>query len=145
MCQSLVIGEYTDTETGTNPNRTHYQLMLRDARSGKFSHLAAENAERFGRDDAEALRAIDELDRLGIQVRFADYPDLNPTDADERIMISLNFTLARRESKKLSERVKGGIYAKLRNGGYAGRPPDGYVNRQAATQGIEKSILGRVH
>ncbi|MEO0565813.1 MAG: recombinase family protein, partial [Chloroflexota bacterium] len=48
-----VIEEYSDTETGTNPHRTNYQRMLRDARQGKFSHIAAENAERFGRDDAE--------------------------------------------------------------------------------------------
>lgn len=60
-------------------------------------HHSLENAERFGRNDTEALMAIDELDKLGIAVRFADYPDLDPIDPDDRILVSLSFTLARRE------------------------------------------------
>jgi hypothetical protein len=117
--------------------------MLQDARLGKFSHIATENAERFGRDDAEALRAIDELHMLGIAVRFADYPSLNPVDANDRIMISLSFTLARRESKMIGERAKGGIHTKLRNGGHTGKAPDGYINKQEATQGVERTVIGR--
>jgi len=49
--------EYADVESGTSTDRLNYQRMLQGARQGKFSHIAAENAERFGRDDAEALRA----------------------------------------------------------------------------------------
>lgn len=79
-------------------NRPGYQQMLEDARAGKFSHVAVENAERFGRNDTEALVAIDELHDLGVAIRFADYPDLDPIDPDDRIMVSLSFTLARRES-----------------------------------------------
>ena len=140
-----MIAEYSDTETGTNPNRTNYQRMLRDARQGRFSHVAVENADCFGRGDAEALRAIDELDRIGIKVRFADYPELDPTDADERILVSLSFTMARRESKKLSERVRGGLYTKLLNGGHLGRAPDGYVNRREKVTGGPREQSGRTH
>src|SRR5690606_18969849 len=100
-------------------DRAGYQRLLEDARAGKFSHVAVENAERFGRNDTEALTAIDELHQLGVAVRFADYPDLDPIDADDRLLIAISFTLARRESIKLGERVKGGIHAKFRNGGYA--------------------------
>ena len=41
------------------------QWLLEDARSGKFSHVIVERADRFGRNDTEALRAIDELDEFG--------------------------------------------------------------------------------
>ncbi|MCA9884920.1 MAG: recombinase family protein [Anaerolineae bacterium] len=82
--------------------------------------MAVENAERFGRNDTEALVAIDELHALGIAVRFADYPDLDPIDPDDRILIALSFVLARRESIKLGQRVRGGLHAKLRSGGCVG-------------------------
>ena len=33
------------------------------------------------------LTVIDELDKMGISIRFADYPDLNPIDLDDRILL----------------------------------------------------------
>ena len=53
-----VISEYTDIESGTKADRRGYQNLLRDARLGRYSHVAVENAERFGRNDAEALSII---------------------------------------------------------------------------------------
>lgn len=138
-----IIDEYSDTLSGRSPDRPGYQRMLRDARLGKFSHVAVENAERFGRNDTEALSAIDELHALGIAVRFADYPDLDPIDPDDRIMVSLSFTLARRESIKLGQRVKGGLGAKLRNGGWTNRAPDGYINCEQRTDSIHQTEEGR--
>jgi DNA invertase Pin-like site-specific DNA recombinase len=110
-----VFNEYIDNLSGRYANnRPGFQLMLEHARGGHFSRVAVENAERFGRNDTEALTAIDALHELGIAVRFADYPDLDPIDPDDRILVSLSFTLARRESIKLGQRVTGGLHAKLR-------------------------------
>lgn len=61
-----VINEYSDTLSGRSTDLPDYQWMLRDARLGKFSHVTAENTERFRRNDTEALFAIDELYALGI-------------------------------------------------------------------------------
>ncbi len=139
-----VIGEYIDNHTGrVSDRRDEYQRLLQDARLGKFSHVAVENAERFGRNDAEALSAIDELDAFGVAVRFADYPDLDPIDPDDRILVSLSFTLARRESMKTGERVRGGMYSKQELGGYIGRAPDGYLNREQRTSASKKLEYGR--
>jgi len=55
------LGEYVDNYTGTSADRKNYQQMLRDARQGKFSHVFAATPDRFGREDVEALRAIDAL------------------------------------------------------------------------------------
>ncbi|MEO0561831.1 MAG: recombinase family protein [Chloroflexota bacterium] len=82
-----LINEYSDVLTGRTPHRVSYQRMLDDARAGLFSHVAVERADRFGRNDTEALRAIDELDDLGIAVRFANQPDLNPMHPDDRIIV----------------------------------------------------------
>ncbi len=112
-----VYREYIDNLSGRYAdNRPGYQQLLADARAGNFSHVAVENAERFGRNDTEALSAIDELHALGVAIRFADYPDLDPIDADDRLLIAISFTLARRESLKLGERVRGGLHARLREG-----------------------------
>lgn len=138
-----IIGEYIDNYSGRYANREGYQQMLSDARAGQFSHVAVENAERFGRNDAEALTVIDELDQLGIAIRFADYPELNPVDPDDRILISLSFTLARRESIKLGQRVSGGLLAKMRHGGYVGRAPDGYINCEEKADQLDKTMSGR--
>lgn len=139
-----VIGEYIDNLSERYAdNRPGYQRMLNDARTGNFSHVAVENAEQFGRNDTEALVAIDELHKLGVGIRFADYPDLDPIDPDDRILVSLSFTLARRESIKLGQRVQGGHHAKLRAGGFVGRPPDGYFNAEKRTDVDVKTQHGK--
>jgi DNA invertase Pin-like site-specific DNA recombinase len=139
-----VYNEYIDNLSGRYAdNRPGYQQMLEDARAGHFSHVAVENAERFGRNDTEALVAIDTLHELGISVRFADYPDLDPIDPDDRILVSLSFTLARRESIKLGQRVTGGLHAKLRSGGFVGKAPDGYMNCEEKTGMLVKTQNGK--
>ena len=64
------LGEYIDNYTGTSADRKHYQRMLTDARKGAFSHVFASVPDRFGRDDVEALRAIDELTQFGYLCAF---------------------------------------------------------------------------
>lgn len=138
-----VFNEYIDVLTGTTPQRTEYQRLLEDARNGRFSHVIVERADRFGRNDTEALRAIDELYEFGVAVRFANQPDLDPMDPDDRVVVALSFTLARRESALLGLRVKGGLRAKREAGGFPNFAPDGYVNVNAKVTGDAKKLSGR--
>jgi DNA invertase Pin-like site-specific DNA recombinase len=138
-----VIDEYIDVLTGKTPNRVGYQRLLADARVGKFSHVIVERADRFGRNDTEALRAIDELHEFGVSVRFANSPDLDPMDPDDRVLVALSFTLARRESALLGIRSRGGQQAKRKSGGYISLAPDGYRNVTARTDIKNKTDLGR--
>ncbi len=141
--EMAVVGEYIDVLTGKTPRREGYQQLLSDARAGKFSHVIVERADRFGRNDTEALRAIDELHEFGVAVRFANSPDLDPMDPDDRILVTLSFTLARRESALLGVRVKGGLQAKRQSGGWCGRAPDGYRNVEERTTHDAKKQFGR--
>ncbi|MBE2270743.1 MAG: recombinase family protein, partial [Anaerolinea sp.] len=138
-----LIEEYVDNLTGRSPERFDYQRMLEDARLGRFSHVAVERADRFGRNDAEALRAIDELHDFGVAVRFANQPDLDPIDADDRILVTLQFTLARRESILMGLRIQGGHHSKLRDGGWATLAPDGYRNMEERTEHSERLEYGK--
>ncbi len=123
-----IYAEYKDVITGRTPNRTEYLRMLHDARLGKFSHVVVERPDRFGRNDTEALRAIDELHEFGVAVRFANHPELDPIDPDDRVIVTLSFTLARRESMILGLRIRGAAQAKRQAGGFVGRVPDGYIS-----------------
>lgn len=138
-----LIDEYIDVLTGKTPNREGYQRLLSDARAGRFSHVIVERADRFGRNDTEALRAIDELDEFGVAVRFANSPDLDPMDPDDRVIVALSFILARRESALLGIRVKGGLRAKRESGGWCGQAPDGYRNVEERTSADTKRQYGR--
>lgn len=142
--EMIIFNEYVDVLSGKTPERAAYQRLLGDARLGKFSHVVVERADRFGRNDTEALRAIDELHEFGVRVVFANQPDLDPMDPDDRVIVALSFTLARRESALLGIRVKGGILAKLQQGGFANGAPDGYINVEARTTQDVKKLQGRV-
>ncbi len=139
-----VYDEYIDVLSGTTPNRPDYQRLLNDARKGKFSHVIVERADRFGRHDTEAMRAIDELAEFGVAVRFANMPDIDPLHMDQRVFVTMTFTLARRESQLLGVRVKGGLQAKLKSGGFANLAPDGYLNMSGKTDLDKKKDWGRV-
>ena len=112
------LGEYVDNFTGTSADRKHYQRMLADARAGKFSHVFAATPDRFGRDDVEALRAIDEMTQMGIIVRFASHPDLNPANEDDRLYLNILFGMAKREAAVTARRVRSGMTSKLLSGGW---------------------------
>jgi DNA invertase Pin-like site-specific DNA recombinase len=139
-----IFDEYRDVLTGKTPRRIDYQRMLNDARLGKFSHVVVERADRFGRNDTEALRAIDELDEFGVSVRFANHPDLDPMDPDDRVIVALSFTLARRESILSGLRIKGAAETKRHNGGYLGRHPDGFRSVEDEQPG-RKSYMKKGH
>jgi len=124
------LGEYVDNFTGTSADRKNYQRLLTDARKGSFSHVFASVPDRFGRDDVEALRAIDEMTRLGICVRFASHPELDPGDPDDRLYLNILFGMAKRESAVTAQRVRGGMLSKLLDGGWPWKAPDGYVNKE---------------
>jgi len=124
------LGEYVDNFTGTSADRKDYQRMLIDARKGKFSHAFAATPDRFGRDDVEALRAIDEMTKMGIIVRFASHPDLDPANEDDRLYLNILFGMAKREAAVTARRVRGGMASKLLAGGWPWRAPDGYLNKE---------------
>lgn len=131
--------EYVDNFSGTSADRKQYQQMLTDARLGKFTHVFAQIPDRFGRDDVEALRAIDELTKLGVIVRFALHPELDPANEDDRFYLNILFGMAKRESRVTARRTKGGMHSKLLSGGWPWWAPDGYVNKEIKLSELDES------
>jgi len=125
-----LIAEYKDIYSGRSTDRKNYQLLLTDARDGKFSHVAIAFVDRFGRNDVEGIRAFDELTKLGITVRIATYPSLDPATPDGRMIVTMLFGVARFESDRIGQRSVEGMHSKLLGGDWAWKAPDGYVNRE---------------
>jgi DNA invertase Pin-like site-specific DNA recombinase len=122
--------EYTDLLSGTNPNRKDYQQMLTDATAGRFSHLGLYRADRFGRNTVEGLQAATQLMSLGIKIRIANMPGLQPENPDGYFLFLLQMGLAQREVDVLAQRTAGGMEAKMRAGGWPAKAPEGYLNKE---------------
>jgi DNA invertase Pin-like site-specific DNA recombinase len=122
--------EYTDLLSGTNPNRKDYRQLLADAEAGKFSHIGLYRADRFGRNTVEGLQAATKLISLGVKIRIANMPGLQPENPDGFFMFLLQMGLAQREVDVLAQRTADGMEAKLRAGGWAHKAPDGYLNKE---------------
>ena len=102
-----VIDVYIDIESGINPNRPEYQRLLRDARAGKFSCIAVDDVDRFGRNHLEAIQRHHELVELGISVQFANPLGL-PTDkgVSDDFLLHIVLSYGQFESAKASERTR---------------------------------------
>ncbi len=125
-----LLGEYTDIFSGRSTDRKNYQRLLTDARNGQFSHVAIAFVDRFGRNDVEGIRAFDELHKLGIMVRIATYPSLDPATPDGRMIVTMLFGVARFESDRIGQRCREGMHTKLLGGDWAWKAPDGYLNKE---------------
>jgi site-specific DNA recombinase len=134
------IHEYRDMLTGTNPNRADYQQLLADAQAGKFSHLGLYRADRFGRNAVEGLQAATSLISLGIKIRVANMPSLTPEEPDGFFMFLIQMGLAQREVDVLAQRTADGMEAKLRNGGWPQKAPEGYVNKERQVRATSMSV-----
>ena len=128
-----IIDEYADTYSGRSTDRANYQRLLADARQGRFSHVAVFAIDRFGRNDVECGRAVDELTALGIKIKIAGYLDLDPSNASGRMIFGLMSSVARFESDRNGERTIEGMKTKLLEGGWAFKAPDGYLNTEERT------------
>jgi DNA invertase Pin-like site-specific DNA recombinase len=140
-----VIEIYRDIESGRKVGRKNYQRMLSDARLGKFSHIAVEAIDRFGRDNAEIVVIFKELTSLGLEIRIANQPSMRlAKDArQDRLLAGILALIAQDESERIAERVSGGMRTKALAGGHIGLAPEGYINRENRAEGTEVLKMGR--
>ncbi len=135
--QLPLLDRYADIFTGKSTDRKDYQRLLADARDGKFSHVAIAFVDRFGRNDVEGIRAFDELNKLGITVRIASYPSLDPSTPDGRMVVTMLFGVARFESERISQRCREGMHTKLLGGDWSWKAPDGYLNKECKLSALD--------
>ncbi|MHB8628404.1 MAG: recombinase family protein [Aggregatilineales bacterium] len=138
-----LLGTYADTMSGRKVSRIDYQRLLADARLGKFSHVAIAYVDRLGRNDVEGLRGYDELTAIGIQVRIATYPSLEPEKPDGRMIVGMLFTVAKFESDRTAQRTRQGMIETLLRGDWCWKAPDAYLNTEIRKSELEPSERGK--
>jgi DNA invertase Pin-like site-specific DNA recombinase len=121
---------YKDILSGQRPDRTDYQEMLADARSGRLRMVVFHKVNRFGRDAAEGLAAIQELRKLGLEIRIADLPTLDLRKPEGMFIFTFLLGQGQYEVENLGNEARKGMQEKIEQGGWPFLAPDGYQNRR---------------
>lgn len=121
-----LLGEYSDILSGRTGDRPDYQRMLKDARSGRFSHIGIYSVDRLGRNTQETLNTLEELTRLGVEVLVADSPNLDMDTPSGNLLVRMRVIIAQYEVEMMSQRISDTKRAILAAGGWPAMLPDGY-------------------
>ena len=100
--------------------RQEFQKLLRCCRNGTIDLLLTKSVSRFGRNTLDSLRALRELQILGIDVYF-EKENLWLHDRQMQVLMTVYFAFAQAESEGASQSIRWGIKEGFRSGksGYA--------------------------
>lgn len=95
----------------------------------KIDAVVFTKLDRLSRSVYEANKMLDILSRKGVSMISIDEDDINVTDADSLFLFQLKASLAEREIKKTSERIRTVFDYKVKNGQIiSGNLPYGYIS-----------------
>ncbi len=117
-------GECSDKGlSGADETRPGWQLLLADARSGKFEAVFVYDLDRFTRDMLHGLQATRELRSLGVSLHDAKDPNSDAASDSSQLMTGFRLLIAEEERRKIKERTVRGQRAKLEAGLWPGGKP----------------------
>jgi len=117
--------EYIDKQSGADPNRPNFRLMLKEARERRFECIIVWKLDRFSREPQFVVMGyINQLKQIGcglisITETWLDTRESNPVS---ELILSIMTWFAGEERRKISERTKVGIALKREQGMSWGRP-----------------------
>lgn len=115
------VGIFSEKATGLNlRGRSVFQTMMRRCRKGKIDLILTKSTSRFGRNTLDMLRALQELQSLGVDVYF-EKENLWLHERKMQIILTMYCAFAQAESEDMSRDIKWGIRQGFRSGtsGYA--------------------------
>ena len=142
---SVLVGEYQDTITGTSFERPQLLALYNYCKSnqGAIDYVLVYKWDRFGRNVAECLKWVDKFKAIGVEVNsILERIDFDTTDYI--LFLSIRFGLAQTESMKISERTRDGLYQSNRMGFFTGSPPFGFKrveSDQKTNSGKRRKVL----
>lgn len=115
-----IVGEYTDTISGTKGKRPGLDRLMSDARRGRFDVVLVWAFDRMARSVRHFLEVLDELNRLNIG--FVSFRENIDTDsALGRAMVVIVAAISELERSLIVERVKSGMRRAKLEGRQIGR------------------------
>lgn len=120
-------GIYADEGiSGTSyKHRKAFNLMIEDAKAGKFDIIFVKSFSRYARSTIDGLKTCEELRDIGVGVYFEDY-NICSISEDKDFELALFFSLAQKESQTKSYNVKWGLRQRQKSKLWRGTPPYGY-------------------
>lgn len=113
----IIVDRYYDEGiTGTAAKkRPEFLRMLAEANSGKFDLIITRDVCRFSRNILDAIAAVRQLKKLGVEVYFIQ-DGICTFSGDAELRLSILASLAQDESRRTSERVLAGQSISRKNG-----------------------------
>ena len=107
---------YADVQSGRNiSERPEFMRMLEDCQNHKIDLIISKSISRFGRNTAEILKVLNQLQNLSIDVYF-ETENIHTQETKHIFLISLLESVAQAESESRSKNIKWGSQRKLENG-----------------------------
>lgn len=125
-------GIYADEGlSGTSyTHRKAFNMMIEDAKAGKFDIIFVKSFSRYARSTIDGLRTCEELRDIGVGVFFEDY-NICSISEDKDFELALFFSLAQKESQTKSYNVKWGLRQRQKSKKWRGTPPYGYYKDES--------------
>ena len=133
-----VLGIYKESKSAKRPDkRASFKEMLGRIKKGEAKIVLCWKADRLSRNAKEGGALIDEVDYENLKI-------ITPSMAYDRnnsTFLFIEFGMATKFSKDLSDNVKRGLKTKLQMGHYPAPAPLGYFNDKAKAKGAKDIIV----
>lgn len=115
--ETKLIGIYADRGISGKSvsRRPQFQIMMQDARDGKFDVIYTKSVSRFARNTVELLEAVRELRDIGIEVVFEN-ENISTKQPTSEIFLTIAATVAENDLMVDSERMRWSIRHRYENG-----------------------------
>ncbi len=127
-----ILGVYRESKSAKRPDkRPEFTALLSRMLKNEAKHILCWKADRLCRNAKEGGTLIDKVDYEGMQI-------VTPTmdyDRNNSTFLFIEFGMATKFSKDLSDNVKRGMNTKLLMGWRPGEAPLGYLNDQTKPKG----------
>ncbi len=105
--------------------RPAFLQMLQDARERRFDLILTKEVSRFARNTVDTLSVTRELRQNGVRILFVG-DGIDTFSGDGEFRLAIMASVAQEESRKISERVRFGIYRQMEQGFVFARSVYGY-------------------
>ena len=95
--------------------RTNYARMLEDCKNNQLDIVITKSVSRFGRDTVDTLEGLKLMREHGVRVIF-EQENLDTSETDSTLMISIIESFAQAENETRSDNIKWGIKERAANG-----------------------------
>ncbi len=133
---------FTEVESGACNTRPELAKALAACKQHKATLVVAK-LDRLARDVSMILSIVDS----GINVRFIDLPEIDPSSAAGRLMLTMMASFAEFERRIISQRTKAALKAKKARGESLGSPDPAKAAKaageakKAAAQAFDAQVL----